>query len=275
MARSLYALPTAYLVEQGLHTRGDLAQVAGGPLRSDWERAGVDVTALAREVAAVADGLFEAQVETTLADLAVRSASRRSRHATAAAHGWLGWLDDLVAEAVAEGGPSPVLVSPRNPTRAKPSLVWVTARVRALLSDVRRERARLARFTGRPELLDRGEALLAELDAASLQARTAADRRTRAARDEAQARSRFVQVFHRLDRLVVRVAKVTGRTPPLAASRHVLRAEARRRDAAARRRKAVAPPRAGEDEDAGARSAEPETPAAPGGSGTTAPSPPG
>jgi hypothetical protein len=236
MSWSLYQLPTKYLIAQGFETSHALRDVVEGTGRVVWESAGVDVDAHARDVAEAFRALWTAETRALRADVDRIVERAFAKRDVEAAHAWMLWLIGVLDRAEEAGEAGLVLVSRKAIRRSTPGLPSVTERMRSLVPDVQRERARLAAFTTEPARLDDGEALLGRLVAASLRERDAVRQRTRAHAAVSGARRRFATVFRRLDADVARVTEVLG-APPGGGSRQILRAEARRRAGVARRGK--------------------------------------
>jgi hypothetical protein len=234
MGWARYQLPTPFLVEQAFLTHVDLRRV--GPVeRAAWEAAGVDPAAEAEAVGAALEELRAARAGSRRADVRLRWARTRVAVAADAGHAWLRWLATVIEDARREGARPAVLLDVRVLRRRIPTVTATLGRLREVVPDVARERDALALGTGVPARLDEGRTHLAALEEAQeAERRAAAAERATRLREEA-ARARWKQVFERLDRRVARVAETLGRAPT-GASRDVVRAEARRRDAAARRR---------------------------------------
>jgi hypothetical protein len=236
VGRSLYQLPSSYLVEQGLLTAADLRRACTGPARAPWDRAGVDVTAHARAVADTHAALWAAQTAWRIADAALGAEREAGAKAAKAAHAWVLWLAGLVDDATAAGRAPGVIVPTQRLRRDRPRLSGTTRHLRAIAPDVHRARDVLTAFTSTPSRVDEVAIHLGRLEAAIDREREAIHARKRATAALREAQARLTDAMQAVDRDAARIARADGR-PPMGASREVLRREARRRDEADRRRK--------------------------------------
>lgn len=238
MGRSLYQLPTPFLIEQGHATRIDLRFAVAHPWRASWERAGVDIDGHARDAGAAYDALWTAHKRLRLARVRLDVVAESAQEVATAAHAWLLWLAGVVDDVAATGARPGVIVSTEGLRKHGPRLLETTRLLRGLLPDVARERVVLAAVTCTPERLDEGAVHLAALEAAVVRQRATEAARREAAAAERAARARFGDVLKAIDLDGGRIAEHDG-LAPFGTVRDVLRREARRRDEAARRREAA------------------------------------